>query len=271
MEKEFLEDYPLYRKFAIELPQRIDMIKHRSLNFHCKNCKSIQTYNVLNEPAEIYRTQSLAFKPDGRMAYPIYRCEGCTGDFRYFSIYLDPKGKWMMKVGQWPAWDVSGNADIENFLGEHASHYKRGLISESQGYGIGAFAYYRRIVEEIIDGMLDEIADLLTGDELKEYRAALEVVRKTPNAADKINLVKDMLPAILRPEGMNPLSALHSVLSEGLHAESDNRCLELAMAIREVMTFLTAQVRASKAAQGAFTDHMRKLLDKKQPAKLVQS
>ena len=28
---------------------------------------------------------------------------------------------------------------------------KKGLINESQGYGIGAFAYYRRIVEVVND------------------------------------------------------------------------------------------------------------------------
>ena len=49
----------------------------------------------------------------------------------------------------------------------------KGLVSESQGYGIGAFAYYRRIVEEIIDEMLKQIGDLISGVDKERYAAAL--------------------------------------------------------------------------------------------------
>lgn len=79
----------------------------------------------------------------------------------------------------------------------------------------------------------------------------------------KIELVKDLLPPILRPEGMNPLAALHSALSQGLHAESDEECLDLAQHCREVLVFLVNQVAASKDTAKSFTSSMRKLLDKK--------
>ncbi|MFZ0548883.1 MAG: hypothetical protein WAM60_25760, partial [Candidatus Promineifilaceae bacterium] len=57
--------------------------------------------------------------------------------------------------------------------------------------------------------------------QLEQYQFALAETKKTTITQDKINLVKDLLPAILRPDGMNPLSILHSSLSKGLHAESD--------------------------------------------------
>ena len=62
---------------------------------------------------------------------------------------------------------------------------------------------------------------------------------------------------------MNPLSTLHSVLSEGLHSESDERCVELAMTIREVLVFLVNQVAVTKTAGASFTDGMRKLLERR--------
>ncbi len=157
--------------------------------------------------------------------------------------------------------------NIEKLLGEHSGFYRKGLICESQGYGIGAFGYYRRIVEEIIDGLLDEIAELLTESELLEYQDALAKTKETTVTQEKIDLVKDLLPPILRPEGMNPLSALHSALSEGLHAESDEECLEYAENCREILIFLVNQVAASKAASKGFTDSMRKLLEKKSKKK----
>ena len=62
---------------------------------------------------------------------------------------------------------------------------------------------------------------------------------------------------------MNPLSTLHGVLSEGLHQETDERCIELAMTIREVLVFLVNQVVATKASSSRFTESMRRLLDRR--------
>ena len=172
-----------------------------------------------------------------------------------------------MKIGQFPAWEIEPDETISLMLGEHADYYKKGLVCESQGYGIGAFAYYRRIVEEIIDQLLSEIADLLAGSDRESYLIALEKTKQTRVTQEKIDLVKDLLPPILRPAGMNPLGVLHHALSEGLHAESDERCIELAASIRQIIVFLAHQVAASRAASRTFTESMRKLLEKKVDAK----
>lgn len=148
-------------------------------------------------------------------------------------------------------------------LGSHKDYLIKGLVCESQSYGIAAFSYYRRIVEEIIDGLLEEIGGLISDDEKAAYDAALSEVKATRIAAEKIELVKDLLPPILRPEGMNPLALLHGVLSEGLHANTDERCLELAVEVREILTFLASQVAATSAASRSFTERMRTLLDKR--------
>jgi len=168
-----------------------------------------------------------------------------------------------MKIGQFPPWEIESNTQIEKMLGDRASYWKKGLTCESQSYGIGAFGYYRRIVEEIIGELLDDIAGLMTGEELARYQAALEQTKKTIVAQEKINLVKDLLPSVLRPEELNPLATLHSALSEGLHAKSDEECLEQAETIRQILTFLIEQVELNKAAKKQFTSGMRKLLDKK--------
>jgi len=62
---------------------------------------------------------------------------------------------------------------------------------------------------------------------------------------------------------MNPLSILHDVLSQGLHGESDEHCIELAMTVREVLVFLVNQVTVTKTAATSFTESMRKLLDRR--------
>ncbi|MGI1669918.1 MAG: hypothetical protein K6L74_06275 [Neptuniibacter sp.] len=262
--KEFIEEYPLYRKFKVDsMPSTLDRFPKVKINMSCPICKSNQTYIMTNE---YYENCSYSNFPSGGLGVRLaYICTHCEKFKRLFFVKLggDTSGSWFMKVGQFPAWEIAGEPNIEKLLGSHSGYYKKGLVCESQGYGIGAFGYYRRIVEETIDEMLSEIADLLSGEELEKYNSALEKTKETIVTAEKIELVKDLLPPILRPEGMNPLAALHSALSQGLHAESDEVCLELAQHCREVLVFLVNQVAASKETAKSFTSSMRKLLDKK--------
>ena len=61
---------------------------------------------------------------------------------------------------------------------------------------------------------------------------------------------------------MNPLSVLHDVFSEGIHKETDERCIELVETTREVLVFLVNQVASTKHASTTFTDSMKKLLER---------
>jgi|TARA_R100001509_G_scaffold114859_2_gene69989 hypothetical protein len=262
--KEFLEESPLYRKYKVDsIPDTLDKLPRVKVNMSCPFCKSNQTYAMTNEYWENSRFSN--FPSKGVIVRLRYICTHCEIFERLFLVKLgdDKSGFWLMKAGQYPAWEITSEPNIEKLLGGHAGYYKKGLVCESQGYGIGAFGYYRRIVEETIDELLNEIAELISGEDLEKYNSALEKTKQTIVTAEKIDLVKDLLPPILRPEGMNPLSALHSALSEGLHAESDEECLELAQHCREVLVFLVNQVSASKKASKSFTSSMRKILDKK--------
>jgi hypothetical protein len=260
--KEFIELYPLYRKFRVQsLPPTMDSLPKVRINMLCRNCKSRQTFAMTNEYWEVSRVVNTPLP--GLISRILYGCTHCQSFERAFFVKFDPDGKWMMKVGQFPAWEIEGDLNLERLLGKHSDYYSKGLICESQGYGIGAFGYYRRIVEEIIDALLDEISHLLAGEDLKKYQEALQQTKQTIVAQDKIVLVKELLPAILRPDGMNPLLVLHSSLSEGLHADSDESCLEYAGACREVLVFLVTQVASSRATSRGFTESMRKILDRK--------
>ena len=253
----FLEEYPLYRKFKMDLPEVETQLEKPAIHMHCPVCGSEQTFNA---DSFVFTSGVVLRKCVQKVPY---RCASCGEFDRVFLLKFDPEENYVMKVGQEPPWDISLDRDLEKMLGDHADYYKKGLICESQSYGIGAFSYYRRVVEEIIDELLDEIADLMTGGERDRYLEALEQTKKTKITHDKIDLVKDLLPPILRPNEMNPLSVLHDVLSQGLHRESDEHCIELAMTVREALVFLVNQVAASRAAAASFTESMRKLLDRR--------
>jgi hypothetical protein len=261
--RSLLETYPLYRRLKVAVPTSVKELPVTAINMACGECRSDQTFVMVSSFAD--GLPHGPFEPAaGLVLRAVYVCMSCRSFHREFLLEIDESGRWIMKVGQFPAWDIEGDSNVERPLGDHAPYFKRGLICESQGFGIAAFAYYRRIVEEVIDQLLDQIRDLLADDEAEKYSAALAATRKTTVAAEKIEFVKDLLPPILRPNGINPLAVLHSLLSKGLHTESDEQCIESAASVREVLVFLAAQVAAARESGRNFTDRMRKLLERKQ-------
>jgi hypothetical protein len=260
--KKFLETFPLYKVMPVQAPEYLDNIPKPPISFYCDTCESTQTYVMVNEYYDGFNLRS--FPSNNVTLKANYLCAGCNKHRRDFFIHISDDLKSLKKIGQNPPWGITGDKNIEKMLGEHKQHLTRGMICESQGYGIGAFGYYRRITEEIIDTLISDIEAIIPVSDRASFSAALEKVKVTRQTSEKIALVKDLLPPSLEIEGMNPLGILHSSLSEGLHSNSDQECLEYAEAVRESLVYLSSQVFETRTRKTAFTTKMRKILDKKQ-------
>ena len=261
MNKEFLEEYPLFRKYKAKLPPVLNSYPRVPINMKCFECNSMQTFNMINDYTEL--RQFINAPANNTLVRLDYLCQSCKSFHREFHIYISKDLDYAYKVGQYPEWEIKLDKNLERTLGKHSTYFRKGLVCESQGYGIAAFSYYRRITEEIIDELLDSIDELIDESNKEKYKIALELTKKTRVTQEKIDLVKDLLPSILRPNNMNPLGILHSELSEGLHADSDENCLEIAGHIREILTFLVNQIIQSKSSASKFSESMRAILEKK--------
>lgn len=261
--KELFEDYSLFRKFEpSDFQPEVRSWKYVSINMECKVCNSKQTFNMTSDLFNDYPNDNNALAQN-RVFDIRYLCQSCKDFERRFFVYVSEDLNTIYKVGQYPEWEIKMDKNLEKTLHKHSKTFRKGLVCESQGYGIGAFAYYRRITEDIIDELLESITDLIDVDNQTEYKEALEKTKQTRVTQEKIDLVKDLLPSILRPNGMNPLGVLHSQLSEGLHAESDEACLENANHIKSILIFLINQIIQSKESAKGFTESMKSLLTKK--------
>lgn len=260
--KEFIEEYSLFRKFK---PVIIDIDlrnwKKIPINMQCDVCKSVQTFNMTNEYYNDGQVNNVWV--ENRILDLRFLCESCKSFERRFFMHVNAELATIYKVGQYPEWEIKMDKNLEKTLNKHGLTFRKGLVCESQGYGIGAFSYYRRITEEIIDELLDSISDLIEESHKAEYIAALGKAKKTRVTQEKIDLVKDLLPTILKPNGMNPLGVLHNELSEGLHAATDEDCLENANHIKNILIYLINQIIQSKESAKSFTTSMKTLLDKK--------
>ncbi|MFZ3166201.1 MAG: hypothetical protein WA130_01210 [Candidatus Methanoperedens sp.] len=264
--KEFLEKYPLYQKFKIDIPDNMldfeNAFGKPSVHLKCDNCHSDQTF-IFNNQNYIYSCYERNYEVLGKILHLDYLCAGCHTFHRSFLIKVSDKRDYFMKVGQYPAWDISIDTSISTVLGKHEELFKKGLICESQGYGIGAYAYYRRIVELIIDDLLDDITDLVEESGRDQYKNALAKTKETSVVSDKIELVKNLLPVSLKPSGINPLGFLYSFLSEGIHGKSDEECIEIATELRRIIIFLIKKVIQHKQEAKELTESMKKVLEKK--------
>jgi hypothetical protein len=84
-------------------------------------------------------------------------------------------------------------------------------------------------------------------------------VKKSRVFDEKVSFAAGLLPAYLRPGGVNPIDALHGVASEGLHALSEAECIERFDRARAGFEFLFQRLRVEKKQAEEFVKGMKAL------------
>jgi hypothetical protein len=171
-----------------------------------------------------------------------YTCRNCGASTQYYHLiwkeYKDSNV--FIKVGQWPPLTIEPSPEMTKALGpEDAGLYKKGLIDFNFGHGIGAVGYFRRVLENKINALLDLIEEAARNAKVAgQHLAEIEAVKKSHRVEDKIDIASKILPAHLKPGGHNPLDKLYGPLSAGLHGESDEECLTIFSEARFVFEYL---------------------------------
>lgn len=148
-----------------------------------------------------------------------------------------------IKLGEFPSFGPPIPLRVITLIGPDREMFIRGRRAEDQGLGIGAFAYYRRVVENQKSRLIAEIAKVA-----KRLGASPEDLSRFERAAKEtqfskaIDDIKGAIPQVLLIKTHNPLTLLHGALSEGLHAATDEECLDLATSIRVVLTELVERI-----------------------------
>lgn len=167
-----------------------------------------------------------------------YVCSNCLKTEKEFSLRITPYSDSceITKFGEYPAFGPPTPTRLLKLLGDQRDLFLRGRRCENQGLGIGAFVYYRRVVENQKNRILDEIIKAskklsLPADKL----AALSAAKDEIQFSKAVTSVKEAIPQALLISGHNPLTLLHAALSDGLHDRTDQHCLELAHDVRVVL------------------------------------
>ncbi|MEZ5489594.1 MAG: hypothetical protein R3F50_04645 [Gammaproteobacteria bacterium] len=236
--KEFLETTPPGKEVVIKeftsVSQRTHYILRPDLHLHCgtKQCEGIRFYES--------RKSNWVSIENYNNEYLTYLCRNCKRSLKTFSIrakYVVDEKKWIVsKFGEKPAFGPPTPARAFNLIGGERDLFLLGRRNENQGMGIGAFVYYRRVIESqkirIFDELIRVISKISPEDQVL---AELELAKKETQFTKGVEAIKHALPQSLNINGYNPLTLLHSALSEGVHEHSDEECLELASSVRTVL------------------------------------
>ena len=143
-----------------------------------------------------------------------------------------------VKLGEHPPLSLHLPSRLRKLVGSELEKFNKGLQSEAHGLGVGAFAYYRRVVENQKDRLIDEIIKVakLRSPLPHELLEELDQAKRETQFASAVEKIKHGLPEVLLINTQNPLTLLHRALSEDLHNGTDEECLEIAQDIRVVLS-----------------------------------
>ncbi|HYG12094.1 MAG TPA: hypothetical protein VD835_19260 [Pyrinomonadaceae bacterium] len=198
-----------------------------------------------------------------------YTCRNCNQSTKLFAVttaHEDPSSAQgtALKLGEDPPFGPPMPGRVISLIGPDRETLLKGRRAENLGLGIGAFAYYRRVVENQKGRLIEKIAEVAA--RLGADKATLEAFNKAKNETQfsrAIDDVKKAFPETLMIHGQNPLTLLHSALSEGLHAQTDEDCLELATSIRVVLSELAERISQALKDEAELKSAVSRLLKPK--------
>ncbi|TBA25995.1 hypothetical protein [Rhizobium ruizarguesonis] len=239
-------------------------LTYPQIRLYCSICAGERNFRCLTDDAFGWNTTIAN-------VHPLYTCGDCRDQVKHYALHLtftDAGGAKVYKYGEIPPFGIPvpnrvlrlfGNADAKLFL--------KGRQCEDQGFGIAASAYYRRVVENHRNDLFDEIIKVSeTVGAPAELIDELKAAKKEISFAKSIEKIKTGLPQGLLIDGHNPLNALHGALSEMLHNESDEDCLQNAQAIRVVLSDLVERIAMLKQDNKQLSDAVQRLLAKRKGA-----
>lgn len=232
------------------------------IQLHCPSaeCGGIRFFSNTSQPEKLWQQEA-------RHYFVNYRCRNCLKTTKTFALLIlrdtpTSSDGLAVKFGEMPEFGPPTPARLISLVGPDREMFLRGRRSENRGLGIGAYGYYRRVVENQKGRLIQEIARIASKlNASPEVLEALEKAEKETQFSTAVEIVKTAIPPALLINGHNPLVLLHNALSKGLHAKTDEECLSLATSIRVVLTELAERMSQALKDEAELKQAVTRLLN----------
>ena len=283
--REFLTDYPLYRNYLLVENYNTDNNNYttphdfigQTFEYLCASENCIKTFELAIDNSEYFGYLDGNKIPaenfiDGKLNYTfkaIGKCKSCNeykiyallnvftnneiSNNRYSSITRPiPSEKpdthiFIQKVGFFPEIKVLPNKIVSKYFDSESNNlYFKGINALNQNFGIGSFAYFRRIIEKELLNIIENIKKL-PDSHSTEIQKLLEKHNANPQISTIYENIFEHLPISLKVLGDNPIKLLYNQTSEGLHNLSEQDCLERAKKINQLLDFVIKKIYEEKS------------------------
>ncbi len=217
------------------------LIKPR-LKLHCPNsiCNGVRFFDS-------YQTKKITLIEKWSRIFLHYSCANCRTHSKIYAIMArwntDMDEGEAIKVGEWPPFGPKVSTQVISILGENKDLFLMGRRAEIHGLGIGALAYYRKVIERQKNHLINEIIRVVrrTGSSETQIEK-LKSAKMEKGFTDAVGLISDALPQALLIGGYNPLALMDQAISKGIYVQNDADALKLATALRRILSELAERV-----------------------------
>lgn len=278
----FIESYPLYKTLTIKFKDSAPSVA-LPMGFRGMTFSSIcpddgrQTFKMTAEPPKLFSAVAArlgAGNPyddkfdyiDSSSQYNYFQhysaqCQHCLKFSIHFLLYIrsSPDGNiHFRKVGQYPPFEITPDPDLTKYLSEEdIDNYKKALICLSQNYGMGAFAYLRRIVQNEIETIVVDLSKI-DRPESEKIRDLISAYKKDHQMEKLISGIGPYMPSSFKGFGENPIKYLYNQLSGGIHDFTESECAEKADSINTVLTFVIKRLNDENSELKKVRDALKK-------------
>jgi hypothetical protein len=233
--EELLQDIPLHSPRIVSSlfsqPQYGNISFPSEIRVHCDHpkCEGVRRHSRhKTDKFELY---------ENFYHFVVYVCSNCTESLKVFAVKAEREDEdkcsgICTKVYQEPPFGQPIPKRLFHVIGEtNREHFLQARRAVARGLGIGAYGYYRRIVENTKFDLVGSVLEIARATSASSAQIELLKKAQTETQFSKaIEMLRDVsaIPAVLLIDGHNPLALLHDLLSEGIHQLSDGECLERA-------------------------------------------
>ena len=208
-----------------------ELIKENKIDFtlkvigECQSCKNYQIYFLLH----VYSTDEIIIKKEF-----------------YEPSKTSPK-IYIKKVGANPQIKIIPDKIVSKYFERETNNwYFKAINSLNDNYGIGSFAYFRRIIEKELINIIKDIQELPDSNST-EIKKLLDKHNENPHISTIYENIFKYLPSSLKSLDDNPFKLLYKQTSEGLHSLTEEQCLKKAKNILLLLTFVIRKINEEKS------------------------
>jgi hypothetical protein len=239
---------------------------------HCEHpkCEGVRRFEKID--SDNYSLEST------RYAHASFRCTNCQEKTKLFTLKVElgrgagttVTSAYCTKVYQDPPFGAPIPKRLFALIGEdNREHFLNARRAIARSLGIGAYAYYRRIVENTKFDLVSSILEVAKATNAPtEQIELLEAAKKESQFSKAMDILKaqSAIPSVLLIDGHNPLALLHDLLSQGIHQLADSECLERAKEAEIILSEIAERMQIALTERKAVKSVIASIMSRKKQA-----